>query len=149
MKDHIRDYATAAFKFYASIGMSAEQYKKIIYDEALENYQRKQKGTGISFPTEAAIMAAEREVCQKLSEIMDMEAVEKTLAELRAMHRKDIVQAIEYVYFKEPQKEFEKGDIHNRVHEAELSIPASERAIYKWLGRARKMFAEKRNLRVE
>ena len=148
MKNHIRDYATAAFRFYSCNGKSSEKYKKKIYDEALEEYQRKQKCAGINCPTEAAIIRAERAVNEKLAEIKDMEAVELTVAELRVKPSRAIVQAIEIVYFKDADKELEKGDIHSRVHTAEIYIPASQRWIYNWLSKARKLFAEKRGLRV-
>jgi hypothetical protein len=150
VKSHIRDYATEAFRFYAKINMSADKYKQKIYDEALFDYKNKVKGSGISCPTEAAIIAAENEVTQKLAEIKDMEAVEMALAEIRARayERSDIVQAIEMVYFKDADKPLEKGDIHNRVHFAELNIPASESSIYRWLSKARTIFAEQRGLRI-
>ncbi|KOF56802.1 hypothetical protein AGR56_09050 [Clostridium sp. DMHC 10] len=150
MKDHIRDYATEAFRFYASVRMTADQYKKMIYDETLENYKKKEMNCSfnISKPVEAAIMAAEKEVDKRIAEIRDLEAVEMTLAELGAMHRWDIVQAIKIVYFKEPEEEIEKGEIQNRVHTAELEVPASERSIYYYLRKARKLFAEKRGLRI-
>lgn len=148
MKNHIRDYATEAFRFYAKINMSADKYKQKIYDEALFNYTKKMKSSGISFPTESAIIAAENEVNQKLAEIKDIEAVEMTLAELRASRKTYIIKAIEIVYFKEADKELEKGDIYDRVHAAELDIPASERSIYYYLGQARELFAERRGLRI-
>ncbi|WP_026881404.1 hypothetical protein [Clostridium akagii] len=148
MKDHIRDYTIAAFRFYASRGISADEYKKIIYDAALENYERKMNGCGISFPTETAIIAAENEVTQRLAEINDMEAVEMTMAELRATSKIYSVHAIEIVYFKDADKELQKGDISNRVHEAVLSIPMGEATVYRCLSKARELFAEKRGLRI-
>lgn len=148
MKNHIRDYATEAFRFYAKQNMSADKYKQKIYDEALFNYTKKMKGLGISCPTESAIIAAENEVIQKLAEINDMVAVEMTLSELRATHKIYIARAIEIVYFKDADKELEKGNIHDRVHAAELDIPASERSVYYYLGQARELFAEHRGLRI-
>lgn len=161
MKNHIRDYATAAFIFYAANGRSADKYKEKIYQEALEKQSKIEKSSGISKPTEAAIMRAEAAVNEKLAEIKDMEAVEKTLAELRAYNsfyenssrlmryeRTNIVMAVEIVYFTDSKKELQKGDIHDRVHKAALEIPASEKTIYRWLGKARKMFAENRELRT-
>jgi hypothetical protein len=147
MKNHIRDYATEAFRFYARNGKSAEKYKQKIYDEALQELS-KEKGSGISKPTEAAIMRAETAVNEKVAEIKDMEAVELTMAELNASKYRDYVQAIEFVYFKDADKKLQKGDIYNRVHQAEINIPASERTIYNWLSKARKIFAINRGLRI-
>lgn len=150
MKNHIRDYATAAFRFYAQNGMSAEYYKSRIYNEALEEQKKVEKGCGISCPTEAAIMRAEQRVNEKIAEIKDMEAVDKVMAELSAepYPGKSIMETIKIVYFKDANKNLKKGDIHNRVHQAVINIPASERSIYGWLNRARVMFAEKRGLRI-
>lgn len=148
MKDYLRDYATAAFRFYTKNGMSAEKFKQKIYDEALEQMKKKEGHSGVSKPTEAAITRAENAVDEKLAEIKDMEAVEKVLAELKGTRRGYIVQAIEFVYFKEPDKDIELGDIKNRVIEASLKIPAGERTIYRWLRQARELFAYQRGLRV-
>ena len=87
MKDYLRDYCTEAFRFYACNGMNADKYKQKIYDEALEEYTKHEKGSGISCPTEAAIIRAENAVDEKLAEIKDMEAVEMTIAELEAAGR--------------------------------------------------------------
>lgn len=149
MKDYLRDYCTEAFRFYACNGMNADKYKQKIYDEALEQQKRMEKSCGISCPTEAAIIRAENAVDEKLAEIKDMEAVEMTIAELEAAGRNhDIVQAIKIVYFQDAGKELEPGDISLRVHAAELDIPASERSVYRYLKKARMMFAEHRGLRI-
>lgn len=148
MKNHIRDYATEAFRFYARNGKSADVYEKKIYAEALLEYTKRQGNSGISCPTEAAIIRAEQEVANKIAEINDMQAVEMTMAELRVSPRgKAIVEAINIVYFKDADKDLEKGDIHTRVQNAAVNIPAGERTIYGWLGTARRLFAEKRGLR--
>lgn len=147
MRDYLRDYATAAFIFYARNGMSAEKYKKKLYIEVLESQKKNEGGSGgISKPTESAIIAAEREVNSKIAEIMDMEAVEKVIAELDVRKRHDIIQAIEYVYFNNCNEKSE--DIKARVHNAETYIPASERSIYRWLRQARDLFAIERGLRI-
>lgn len=161
MKNHIRDYSTAAFRFYAANGKSVDKYKDKIYQEALEKQTKMESCSGISKPTEAAIIRAELAVSEKLAEIKDMEAVEKTLAELRAYNnfyenssrlmrheRLDIIKAIEIVYFTGANSELQKGDIHNRVIKASEEIPASEKTVYRWLGKARKIFAENRELRT-
>lgn len=148
MKNHIRDYATEAFRFYAKNGMSADKYKQQIYDKALEEQKKNEGKSGISKPTEAAIMRAEAAVNAKIAEIKDMEAVELTIKELEISMSCNMKKAIEIVYFADPDKKLEKGDIHNRVHFAEVNIPASEKTIYRWLGKARKIFAENRGLRV-
>jgi hypothetical protein len=48
----------------------------------------------------------------------------------------------------EPSREPDRGEISERVHTAEIQIPASEKTIYRWLGTARRFFAEFRGLRI-
>jgi hypothetical protein len=154
LKDYIRDYATAAFRFYAKNGKSAEKYKRQIYDEALETIRRREvqtKGSQGS-PTESALLEAEKAVNDKIAEVKDMEAIEITLKQLEVMRYgsgRSIVQAIEFVYFKNSDKELIKGDIHNRVCIAETEIHLSERSIYRGLRQARDIFALERGLRIE
>lgn len=149
MKDYLRDYCTEAFRFYARNGKSTEKYKKKIYQEALEEQKKLERSSGLGDPTGTAILRAEAAVDEKIAEIRDMEAVELTLAELEGRHRHEVVRAVEFVYFKEPKKDLEPGDIGNRVHVAEINIPASERSIYRYLKKARMLFAEHRGLRTE
>lgn len=145
-KDHIRDYATEAFKYYAEIGQPTyEKLKEKYYQEALTDYGRigDIKGNCVSKPTEAALMYAENVLHQKESELLDILAVERTIMQLDRFEK----QAVEIIYFEEPKKEFEKGDISNRVQKASLLLPAGERTIYRYLQKARSIFAYERKLR--
>lgn len=149
MKDHIRDYATEAFRFYAKNGKSADKYREKIYNQALEEIKKREGSTGISCPTESAIIRAENAVDEKLAEIKDMEAVEMTLAELKGIREPFTIKAIEIVYFKDCDKTLEKGDIKSRVAKAGIEINADERSIYRWLKKARDIFAYQRGLRLK
>lgn len=145
-KDHIRDYATEAFKYYAKIGQPTyEELKEKYYQEALGDYGRINgiKCSGISKPTEAALMYAENVLHQKEAELLDILAVERTIIQLNRFEK----QAVEIVYFEEPKKELEKRDISNRVQKAIIQIPASERSVYYYLKKARSIFAFERGLR--
>ncbi len=150
MKDYLRDYATAAFRFYAQNGMSAEKFKQKIYIEALDEIKKRETKVkdGISNPTEQALIKAEMAVNERISEILDMESVDKVLAELEARYKYYIIKAIEIVYFKDTDKDLLAGDIKNRVIIASHEIPASERSIYTWLKQAREIFAYQRGLRI-
>ncbi len=147
-KDNIRDYATEAFRFYAACGrLSASELenkvREEIYKQTKKEFMRSGKG-GYSDATAYAVMAAETAVLEMAAEIRDILAVEKTLQCLDKYQR----QAVELVYFTEPERDIRKGEISERVHRAELKIPASERNIYNWLKKARKIFAEERGLRI-
>lgn len=150
MKDYLRDYATAAFRFYAKNGMSAEKFKQKIYFETLDEIKRKEAyvKSGISKPTEDALIKAEKAVNERISEILDMEAVDKALAELEARHKVEVLKAIEIVYFKDSDKELQLGEIKYRVINASLEIGTSERNVYRWLKQARELFSYQRGLRL-
>lgn len=137
-KDHIRDYATEAFRFYARWGDKETYVKYLVAD------LQRQKGTGLCSPTEAALMHKEQVMREHYAEIADLDAVGTALKILD----RDVRQAVEMVYFFKPYEDLEWGDIKDRVHYAELHMPASESSIYRWLAKARRVFAEERGLRV-
>lgn len=147
-KDNIRDYATEAFRFYAACGrLTSEQLKQKVYDEiytaSKKEYYR--SGNGIlSDATAYAVMKADDAVRSMQAEFEDIIAVEKTLIRLTRHQR----MAVEIVYFAEPKRELGKGDISDRVHKAGIEIPASEDTVYRWLRKARRVFAEERGLRI-
>lgn len=141
-KDHVRDYATAAFRFLARWGSRDTYVTYLLADLQC------QRGSGIGSPTEAEIMHKEAVMREYAAELADLEAAERALENLRVTGYFDVVKAVKMVYLEAPHKELERGDIKKRVHHAELHIPASESTIYRWLAKARRMFAEERGLRV-
>lgn len=152
-KDFIRDYSTAAFRFYASVGKSAEEYKEEIKKNALEEIRKRENivrtGDGGS-PTEHELMYQEEKLQEKISEIRDIEAVEKTLAEYRANGNKkslDTLQLIKDVYFKRPKEKLEKNDISFRVEGTAMLLGIGSSTAYKYLKNARVLFAFNRGLR--
>ena len=147
-KDNIRDYATEAFRFYAACGkLTSAELEQMVRDRIYQQSRKAVLRSGSGMPSDAtavAVMKAEDAVRDLQAEILDITAVEKTLKRLNAQQRK----AVEIVYFTDPEKDLERNDISDRVHKAELSIPASEQSIYKWLRKARIFFAEERGLRI-
>jgi hypothetical protein len=147
-KDHIRDYATEAFRYYAFLGMPhKEDLEQKYYDEAKQEYTRQYsevKGTGISKPVEQMIMYAEDRVREKQAELWDILAVEKTLAQLHEWER----QAVEIVYFEQSHRDIKKGEISERVVKASLYIPTCTATVYNYLRKARRIFAYERGLRI-
>lgn len=137
-KDHLRDYCTEAFRFYAKSGGEKSYIKNLVDD------MERQKGSGICSPTESALIKKEQLIEQHAAELSDIEAVEKVLHALDMCEH----QVIEMVYFKDCWRDIERGDIEERIHYAEINIPASRRQIYYWLAKARKMFACERGLRL-
>nr|DAW90299.1 MAG TPA: hypothetical protein [Bacteriophage sp.] len=145
LKSHYRDYATAAFRLLAREG-SADRYRAKIYNAALA--RRGEGGTGLGSPTEAAIMRAEQAVYDTVATIADLEAAEYAVAALEARYGYAARRALYMVYMAYADRELPKGEISERIHRAELEIPASEKTLYRWLAYARRCFAEKRGLRL-
>ena len=141
MKDHIRDYATAAFRFWAK-WQGKDNYIRYLVDDL-----QRQKGSGLISPTEAAVIHKEQVIEAYKAEIADLEAVEEVI-KICERHYADVLRAVRMVYFISPDRPLRWGDIVDRVHDAEISIPASDRQIYRWLKQARTLFAEERGLRL-
>ena len=162
LKDSIRDYATEAFRFYARSGKPTyEELKAHIYEQALESEKREITHSGnISKPTEYAVINAQRALAERQGELLDVLAVDRVMKilsgaaqDLLSIYgntvRFCIRRTIEIVYFTDADRPLQKGDITERVHKAELDISASEMSIYRWLAKARRMFAEERGLRFK
>lgn len=147
-KDNIRDYATEAFRFYAACGsLTSAELERMVRDRIYKQSKKEVLRSGSGMPSDAtaiAVMKAEDAVRDLQAELMDITAVEKTLKRLNMQQRK----AVEIVYFTDAKKDLEKNDISDRVHRAELEIPASEKSVYRHLKKAREIFAEERGLRI-
>ena len=141
MKGHIRDYATAAFRFWARWGGKENYINNLLAD------LQGQKGSGVCNPTEAELIKKEELLKEKYAEIDDLTAVEMVL-KVCELHYPEVYKAVEMVYLDKPFQDLEWGDIKRRVHYAETQIPASERQVYRWLWKARALFAEERGLRL-
>jgi len=144
-KDHVRDYATEAFRYYAKIGKTAEQLKDDIGMAILEEKSNRVISTnGLSSPTEYAILKKEQIINSLQAEISDIDAVDKTLHRLDRESKR----AVQIVYFTDADKDLKRNDISNRVHIASLSIPCGESTVYRMLRKARGVLAEERGLRM-
>lgn len=150
--DFTRKYATSAFRFYARCGKpNYEELKQMLYERELEKSKRALGGisVGISKPTEQAVINAERLIDEMSGKLNDILAVERTLHILaQRKNGAEIIKAIKFVYFEEPEKYLRKGDISSRVAEASIKIPLSESWIYNHLSIARDVFVTERGLRM-
>lgn len=112
MKDHTRDYATEAFRFYARMGCPTyDDLKQQLFDAALTASKREITRSGnISKPTEYAVINAERSLEERKGELLDILAVERVMMVVDLSTR----QAIEIVYFADADKPLQKGDVSMR-----------------------------------
>lgn len=145
-KDHIRDYTTEAFRYYAKIGKTAEQLKNDIGMAIIDEKSNVMFSVNktLSSPIESVILKKEQIINSLQAEIADIDAVDKTLNRLD----KDSRQAVQIVYFTDADKALERNDISFRVRKASLTIPCGESTVYRLLKRARNVLAEERGLRI-
>lgn len=150
LKDHIRDYATEAFRYYAAEGKPTyEKLRQQLYTDILRREKKELSVIeGLADPTINAQINAEREVERQMPKLLDILAVEKTLDMLNIGHKYDIVKCIELVYFIEPSRAIKKGEIQERARAAGLLVCIDERTVYRYLKAARKLFAITRGLRI-
>lgn len=140
-KDFTRDYATAAFRFYAQCGQPTyEQACEIIYREEIKKRS--------SIDPSISIVQAEAEVDKQTPALLDLLAVGETITLLERGGKSHIAAAVRAVYFVNPSEEFRRGDIIGRVHRFAIEYPADERSIYRWLKEARLLCAAIRGLRI-
>lgn len=151
LKTHYRDYATEAYRLHARLG-SAAAYKRRVLAEALA--RRAESGgsvgsAGPGSPTEAAVVRAEAALAETEGTIRDLEAVERAMERIGRMRGGAcILRAVREIYEVEADWPIERGEIARRVDRLSVSLPASPATIYRWLGLARKIFAEERGLRT-
>lgn len=147
-KDNIRDYATEAFRFYAACGkLTAEELKQQVVDEIYTKSRKEFLRSGKGMPDDAtayAVIKAEDAVRDMKAEFEDIIAVEKMLYRICPSAQK----AVEMVYFVDAEKNLQKGDISERVQKASIQLAVDVSVIYKWLWKARYIFAEERGLRT-
>jgi len=146
IKDHIRDYATEAFRLYKRENGLKGYANKL---KRLADAKEKASGcSGVSKPTESAVIRLEKLIEERASEIADLQAVENVLYILDINDKTDILQAIEYVYFVDADKPILKGGIQDRVQHLETDAYISIRSAYRALKEARSLFAVERGLRI-
>ena len=151
LKTHYRDYATEAYRLHARLG-SAAAYKRRVLAEALA--RRAESGGGVGSagpgsPTEAAVVRAEAALAETEGTIRDLEAVERAMERIGRMRGGTcILRAVREVYEIDADRPIERGEIARRVDRLSIGLPASPATIYRWLGLARKIFAEERGLRT-
>ncbi len=150
--DFTRDYATAAFRFYARCGKpSYEELKQAVYESAYEKSKNDLLGIkgGISKPTEQAVINAENALINMEAKLLDILAVERTLEIAEKSKRAaELKKVIDCVYFSDAKYKLSRGDIINRVTYVSLLIPCSDRQVYRLLKEARDIFCAERGLRM-
>ncbi len=150
-KERSRDYSTAAFQLHAQTG-GHEVYAKRLHEqlirEAAEYKQPSETGigAGAADPMAAADARYQRLWAEHAAELADLLAVTETIEWLERLNLGDHIKAMRRVYLTDPWAELDGEEIRERVHAAEIAIPASVRSIYYWLSDCRAIFAWRRGL---
>ncbi len=140
-KDHIRDYAIDAFRFYASVGCKdAAEYEAYLKEKV---YQANRTEN----PQEI-MEKVETEIAKHCSEFTDLEAVHETFSLLIDMGRPEIIEAVKAVYLINPDKKISRGEIDRRVTRFSCNFGIAKSGCYRWLKQARNLFAATRGLRL-
>lgn len=151
-KDHLRDYATNAFRTYASVGSPTyeEMRQRILDDIINRSAERDLTGGGVARPTEAMILAAEEQLDRSAGKLADILAVIRTVDRIKAHKDGDmILRSLREVYFVHPFRSPEKGEISARVRAVASRNFTDERTVYRWLSAARDIFSVERGLNIE
>ena len=139
-KDHIRDYATDAFRYWASVGCPT-------YAEAVEKITKRARGmaNGVSAQLAEAFVAAE--ISKRNAELLDIKACEETFEYLKGRGKECVCSAVRDVYMAFPRKKLARGELSGRVVRYSMENYYSERQVYYFLTEACNVFAAKRGLR--
>ena len=76
---------------------------------------------------------------------LDCQAVSQTLSLFRSEGKLSIIEVLECVYFKEPDKPLVKKDIEYRVINYCMNHHVGRTTVYRWLAHARSVFLSLRN----
>ena len=150
-----RVYAIAAFARWAHNGRPTYESMQEELEEFISRkaQAREEQKTEPAKPTEAAVIAAEREWERKRAYYLDMQAAEKVWSLCRDTKYELF---LELVYLRDPQDVFKQGEITARIRECMAILQfsnackhktgKSEESAKRYLARIRRMFCEERGI---
>lgn len=149
-KDHLRDYATHAFREYAAAGCPTyDQLRDKLISEAMASSgERLNVKSGMIYkPTEAQIEAAEKQLENAEGYLHDLKSVAETINEIKDYWNGEIIlRCLKAVYFALPKRKLQKGEISERVRYVANEEHICERTVFYYLDIAREVFSRKRKL---
>lgn len=142
-KDIVRDYAAAAFGYWARNGCpsceeAAERVKKRAISRAKECEADPDRR--LSYVNEVLASAA--------AGLADIKACDETFSRLESSGKAIICDAVRAVYMEEPWRRPKTREISGRVIRFAMRTPLSERQVWHYLWEARRLFAQVRGLRI-
>ena len=141
-KDYTTDYVTSAFCMWARHNCRS-------YDEEVAEITKRARSRA-QYADPAKLTAyIDAEIQNKHAELLDIAACDETFKLLEHSGDEIICKAIHDIYMVTPYRVPYKREISQRVLRFALNAPASERTVYRWLRRARRLFCELRGLRSD
>lgn len=156
-KELTRDSATDAYRFYALIerltaggaGKVPDRYRAMLTADLLRP-REDARGSGVSKPTEAAVLACERRLDLARAAILDLEAVERVLA-WAAVQRDgaELMETMREVWMTDVHTPIGRHTIRDRaMRYASTKGYVSGRTVWRRLKKLRIRWAEERGLRI-
>ncbi len=139
-KDNVRDYATAAFRFWASVGCPT-------YEGAVAKIRR--RALSKAGASEEAEAFATSELKKREGQLEDIRACSETFRALKASGRSYVCKAVKEIYMVCPGRPLRKNELSGRVLCFSQENFYSERQVYYFLHEAGREFAIRRGLRLE
>ncbi len=140
-KDHIRDYATAAFRYWASQGCPT-------YEEAVERIKNRAINKAKDVDPARALIYAEAEVEKRAAELSDIMACEACFKHFQECGKGYICDAVKAVYMPYPGRKLRRRELSGRVLRYSQDNYLSVRTAYYYLNQACCYFASLHNLRI-
>ncbi len=139
-KDNVRDYATEAFRYWASVGCPT-------YDEAVARIKKRalEKAKGQSAEIKAAFVSAC--IDQRQGALADIKACDECFCYLRAHGKECVCSAVREIYMAFPRKRLARGELSGRAVRFGMENYYSAAQVYRFLEEACDRFAVYRGLR--
>lgn len=141
-KDFTIDYVTAAFCMWACHNCRT-------YDEEVAEITKRARNRAAYVDPQKLHGFIDAEITNRHSELADIAACAETFRLLEKGGEKEICDAIRAVYMATPHRVPRRQEISGRVLAYALDVPVSERTVYRWLRKGRKMFCALRGLRYD
>lgn len=140
IKDNIRDYATDAFRYWASVGCPT-------YEEAIARIVKKAESEAVGQPEGTRAAFVDARLNKHMGELGDIRACNECFEYMKAHGKECVCSAVREVYMVCPRKRPARGELSGRVLRFAIDNYYGEAQVYRFLREACEVFAEKRALR--
>lgn len=140
-KDHNRDYATEAFRYWAAVGCPT-------YENALGRIIKRAQEKAKGQPAEVKAAFIDACIEQRMGALLDIKACDECFKYLNAHGKECVCSAVREVYMAFPRKRLARGELSGRVVRFGMDNYYSSAQVYRFLEEACDRFVENRGLRA-